>query len=50
MAEMTRPGSLAKVRPVDSASELTAPHGAQVSGDLGGEFSHRHLAVLTASV
>jgi hypothetical protein len=30
MAETTRPGSLAKVRPIDSASVLAAPHAAQV--------------------
>jgi hypothetical protein len=35
MAEMTRPGPLAKVRLIDSASVLTAPHGAQIAGDLG---------------
>ena len=30
MAEMTRPGPLAKVRPIDSAGAPTAPHAAKV--------------------
>jgi crotonobetainyl-CoA:carnitine CoA-transferase CaiB-like acyl-CoA transferase len=34
MAETTRPGPLAKVRPIDSASALTAHHAAQILGDL----------------
>ena len=30
MAEITRPGPLAKVRPIDSASVVTGPHAALI--------------------
>jgi len=37
MTEITRPGLLANVRPIDSASVVPDPHAAQIFGDLAAD-------------
>jgi hypothetical protein len=48
MAEITRPGPVPRVRPIDSASVVTGPHAAQILGDLAAdviEFAAPHATL-----